>query len=183
MNSLRPQPVVRGACARRSRSRAELERRAGDNAGECDEAHGLGRLDAPRAQRRSRRSSPSTTRRTRMSTSTSSAASTTTRSSPPSAPATRRTSSARSTSTNVGAYCASGGWIDLGPSLKKRQGRPRTSSRRRRATTRSTRASSCALPLLADTYGLYYNKTLFGEGRPDEAAEDVLGADRRTRRS
>ena len=45
----------------------------------------------------------------------SSAGSTTTRSSPRSAAATRPTSSARSTSDNVGAYCSSGGWIDLAP--------------------------------------------------------------------
>src|ERR1700750_457828 len=61
---------------------------------------------------------------------------------------------------NVGVYCGTGGWIDLTPSLKASK----------IATTEFPAATNyytqyggkkCALPLLADTYGLYYNKSLF----------------------
>ena len=44
------------------------------------------------------------------------------------------------TSANVGIYCPSGGWIDLAPYMKKDRIKM-TSSRRRRSTTPSTRAS------------------------------------------
>lgn len=61
---------------------------------------------------------------------------------------------------NVGTYCASGGWIDLGPLMAK----DHISASMFPAATRyytQYGGKRCALPLLADTYGLYYNKTLF----------------------
>ena len=61
---------------------------------------------------------------------------------------------------NVGTYCASGGWIDL-TSLMKQSG---ITADTFPAATRYYTAFAgkrCALPLLADTYGLYYNKALF----------------------
>jgi multiple sugar transport system substrate-binding protein len=61
---------------------------------------------------------------------------------------------------NVGTYCATGGWIDL--SQRMRQSGIKASMFPA-ATQYYTQFAGkrCALPLLADTYGLYYNKTLF----------------------
>ena len=61
---------------------------------------------------------------------------------------------------NVGTYCASGGWIDL-TSLMSKSG---IQANMFPAATRyytQYGGKRCALPLLADTYGLYYNKSLF----------------------
>jgi multiple sugar transport system substrate-binding protein len=64
------------------------------------------------------------------------------------------------TSANVGNYCSSGGWIDLDPLLEKSDLSvdvfPKTSQ-----YYTQYNGKRCALPLLADTYGLYYNKKLF----------------------
>ena len=64
------------------------------------------------------------------------------------------------TSSNVGIYCSSGGWIDLGPYLKKDG---ISTSIFPAATMYYTqyKGTRCALPLLADVYGFYYNKALF----------------------
>jgi multiple sugar transport system substrate-binding protein len=63
-------------------------------------------------------------------------------------------------STNVGNYCTSGAWIDLRPMLKQDHISlslfPKTS-----VYYTSYKGVQCALPLLADTWGLYYNKALF----------------------
>jgi multiple sugar transport system substrate-binding protein len=63
---------------------------------------------------------------------------------------------------NVGNYCGTGGWINLDKYLKRDHvdvsGFP--------PATRYYTAfggKRCALPLLADTYGLYYNKALFAK--------------------
>jgi multiple sugar transport system substrate-binding protein len=66
------------------------------------------------------------------------------------------------TSSNVGIYCSSGGWIDLAPLLKRDNIStsifpPATMYYTQYAGTR------CALPLLADVYGFYYNKQLFAK--------------------
>jgi multiple sugar transport system substrate-binding protein len=61
---------------------------------------------------------------------------------------------------NVGVYCGTGGWIDLAPYLAKSH----ISASDFPAATRyytQYAGKRCALPLLADTYGLYYNKSLF----------------------
>jgi len=64
------------------------------------------------------------------------------------------------TSANVGNYCSSGGWIDLSPLMKKDHISaslfPKTSQ-----YYTQYKGKRCALPFLADVYGLYYNKTLF----------------------
>jgi len=64
------------------------------------------------------------------------------------------------TSANVGNYCSSGGWIDLDPLLKKSHlsasAFPKTSQ-----YYTQYKGKRCALPLLADTFGLYYNTDLF----------------------
>jgi multiple sugar transport system substrate-binding protein len=61
---------------------------------------------------------------------------------------------------NVGVYCGTGGWIDLSP-LMRQSGV--STSIFPAATNYYTQygGKKCALPLLADTYGLYYNKALF----------------------
>src|SRR5918911_3009468 len=64
------------------------------------------------------------------------------------------------TSSNVGTYCSTGAWIDLGPLLAK----DHVDVNLFPATTRyytQYKGKRCALPFLADVYGLYYNKTLF----------------------
>jgi multiple sugar transport system substrate-binding protein len=63
---------------------------------------------------------------------------------------------------NVGVYCGTGGWIDLAPLMQKSH---ISASEFPAATQYYTQYAGkrCALPLLADTYGLYYNKTLFGK--------------------
>jgi multiple sugar transport system substrate-binding protein len=64
------------------------------------------------------------------------------------------------TSANVGIYCPSGGWIDLGPYLKH----DKVDMNQFPAATlyyTQYKGKRCALPLLADVYGFYYNKKLF----------------------
>ena len=63
---------------------------------------------------------------------------------------------------NVGNYCGSGGWIDLGPLMKQDN---ISASDFPAATQYYTQYNGvrCALPLLADDYGLYYNKPLFAK--------------------
>jgi multiple sugar transport system substrate-binding protein len=76
---------------------------------------------------------------------------------------------------DVGIYCGTGGWIDLS-SLMKQSG-IRTSMFP--ATTNyytQYGGKKCALPLLADTYGLYYNKALFkkaGIARPPKTIDEL----------
>jgi multiple sugar transport system substrate-binding protein len=65
-------------------------------------------------------------------------------------------------SSNVGIFCPSGGWVDLKPYLD----RDHINVNIFPATTRyytQYNGVRCALPLLADATGLYYNKTLFKE--------------------
>ncbi len=63
---------------------------------------------------------------------------------------------------NVGIYCGTGAWIDLAPLLAKSG---ISTSIFPAATNYYTAfgGKKCALPLLADTYGLYYNKALFAK--------------------
>jgi multiple sugar transport system substrate-binding protein len=63
-------------------------------------------------------------------------------------------------SNNVGVYCPSGGWIDLNPYLKRDKINVNMFPAGPRYYTQY-KGKRCALPLLADTYGLYYNKDLF----------------------
>jgi multiple sugar transport system substrate-binding protein len=64
------------------------------------------------------------------------------------------------TSQNVGIYCSSGGWIDLAPYLKQSKINidifPKTTQ-----YYTQYKGTRCALPLLADVTGLYYNKAMF----------------------
>ncbi len=61
---------------------------------------------------------------------------------------------------NVGTYCSSGGWIDLGPLLKQDKIDANSFPAAPRYYTQYG-GKRCALPLLADDYGLYYNKAMF----------------------
>src|SRR3954471_18203685 len=64
------------------------------------------------------------------------------------------------TADNTGAFCNSGGWIDLKPYLQ----RDKIDESMFGATSAEYtkyKDTRCALPMLADVYGLYYNKKLF----------------------
>jgi multiple sugar transport system substrate-binding protein len=63
-------------------------------------------------------------------------------------------------SQNVGIYCPSGGWIDLAPYLKRDKIDVNIFPQASRYYTQY-KGVRCALPLLADVYGFYYNKALF----------------------
>jgi multiple sugar transport system substrate-binding protein len=76
---------------------------------------------------------------------------------------------------NVGNYCGSGGWVDLGPLLKKDHIDPAIFPPAPRYYTQYE-GKRCALPLLADDYGLYYNKALFakaGISRPPKTMSEL----------
>jgi multiple sugar transport system substrate-binding protein len=64
------------------------------------------------------------------------------------------------TSANVGIYCPSGGWIDLDPYLKK-DGIKTSIFPAATLYYTQYKGKRCALPLLADVYGFYYNKAMF----------------------
>jgi multiple sugar transport system substrate-binding protein len=79
------------------------------------------------------------------------------------------------TSQNVGVYCPSGGWIDLAPYLKRDKIAPSIFPAATRAYTQY-KGVRCALPLLADSYGFYYNKKLFkaaGLKRPPRTLDEL----------
>jgi multiple sugar transport system substrate-binding protein len=63
-------------------------------------------------------------------------------------------------SDNTGAFCSSGAWINLGSYLQRDHISPNIFPSAPRYYTQY-KGDRCALPMLADTYGLYYNKTLF----------------------
>jgi multiple sugar transport system substrate-binding protein len=64
------------------------------------------------------------------------------------------------TSSNVGIYCPSGGWIDLAPYMKK-DGIKTSIFPAATMYYTQYKGKRCALPLLADVYGFYYNKAIF----------------------
>jgi multiple sugar transport system substrate-binding protein len=66
------------------------------------------------------------------------------------------------TSANVGVYCGTGAWIDLAPLLKKSHVNINQFPAATRYYTQFD-GKRCALPLLADAHGLYYNKTMFAK--------------------
>jgi ABC-type glycerol-3-phosphate transport system substrate-binding protein len=63
-------------------------------------------------------------------------------------------------SQNVGIYCPSGGWIDLAPYLQRDKINVNIFPKASRYYTQY-KGKRCALPLLADSYGFYYNTALF----------------------
>jgi multiple sugar transport system substrate-binding protein len=79
---------------------------------------------------------------------------------------------------NVGTYCKTGGWIDLTSKMSGSGIKPQLFPAATRYYT-AFDGKRCALPLLADTYGLYYNKALFkaaGIASPPKTM-DELAAD------
>jgi multiple sugar transport system substrate-binding protein len=90
------------------------------------------------------------------------------------------------TSSNVGAFTTSGAWIDLGPLMKKSN---IDTSVFTPATMYYTQYKGVrtALPLLADTFGLYYNKAMFAKagitGPPKTISELVADAKKLTVRN
>src|SRR5437867_1717506 len=64
------------------------------------------------------------------------------------------------TSANVGSYCKSGAWIDLKPLLQKDHVDVNMFPKTSQYYTQYN-GKRCALPFLADVYGLYYNKKMF----------------------
>jgi multiple sugar transport system substrate-binding protein len=77
---------------------------------------------------------------------------------------------------NVGVYCATGGWIDLAQLMAKDH---ISASLFPPAPQYYTEygGKRCALPLLADDYGLYYNKALFAKAhitRPPRTMDELF---------
>ena len=66
------------------------------------------------------------------------------------------------TSSNVGAYCSSGGWIDLAPYMKQ-DGIDANIFPSTAQYYTQYNGTRCALPLLADAYGFYVNKDLLAK--------------------
>jgi multiple sugar transport system substrate-binding protein len=66
------------------------------------------------------------------------------------------------TSDNTGAFCPSGAWIDLGPYMKQDDVNDSVFPEAPRDYSKFE-GTRCALPMLADTYGLYYNKALLAK--------------------
>ena len=82
------------------------------------------------------------------------------------------------TSSNVGAYCSSGGWIDLAP-LMKQDGIDASIFPAPARYYTQYNGMRCALPILADAYGLYYNKDLLAKAGDQPRRRRRHRADRR----
>ena len=65
-------------------------------------------------------------------------------------------------SDNTGAFCPSGAWADLGPYMDRDGVNESIFPKAPRDYT-EFEGTRCALPMLADTYGLYYNKKLLAQ--------------------
>ncbi|MFG2494831.1 ABC transporter substrate-binding protein [Streptomyces caniferus] len=80
------------------------------------------------------------------------------------------------TTNNVGQYCSSGMWVDLDPFLKKTGVDKEKVFPKPLLDYTSYEGEQCALPLLADSYGLYYNKDAFqkaGITRPPRTMSEL----------
>ncbi|MEV5125717.1 ABC transporter substrate-binding protein [Streptomyces decoyicus] len=80
------------------------------------------------------------------------------------------------TTNNVGQYCSSGMWVDLDPFLKKTGVDKAKVFPKTFLDYTSYQGEQCALPLLADSYGLYYNKDAFkkaGITRPPRTMSEL----------
>ena len=90
------------------------------------------------------------------------------------------------TSSNVGIYCSSGGWIDLAPYLKQDKINIDIFPKATQYYTQY-KGTRCALPLLADVYGFYYNKKLLQQaglkGPPKTLAQLAAYAKKLTKRN
>ena len=78
-------------------------------------------------------------------------------------------------SSNVGTFCSTGAWIDLGPLLKTSHISTSIFPKASQYYTQY-KGVRCALPMLADDFGLYYNKDLFrqaGITRPPKTFSEL----------
>ncbi|WP_282792401.1 ABC transporter substrate-binding protein [Streptomyces sp. CC224B] len=67
------------------------------------------------------------------------------------------------TTNNVGQYCDSGMWVDLDPFMRKTGLDKKKTFPKTLLDYTSYEGTQCALPLLADAFGMYYNKDAFDE--------------------
>ncbi|MEU6126618.1 ABC transporter substrate-binding protein [Streptomyces sp. NPDC047123] len=67
------------------------------------------------------------------------------------------------TTNNVGQYCDSGMWADLDPFMKKTGLDKHKTFPKTLLDYTSYRGNQCALPLLADAFGMYYNKDAYAK--------------------
>ena len=81
------------------------------------------------------------------------------------------------TSSNVGAYCSSGGWIDLEPMMKQ-DGIDAIDLPASAQYYTQYNGVRCALPILADSYGFYYNKDLLAKAGATAPPKTIDRADR-----
>ena len=65
------------------------------------------------------------------------------------------------TTNNVGKFCSSGALVDLNPFFKKAGIDPEKTFPKAMNEYTQFDGNRCAVPLLGDAYGLYYNKTAF----------------------
>src|SRR4051794_30985008 len=65
------------------------------------------------------------------------------------------------TTDNVGEFCTSGAFVDLGPFMKKSGIDPQQTFPPAQLDYTQFEGNQCSLPLLSDAYGLYYNKKMF----------------------
>ncbi|MFC1416555.1 ABC transporter substrate-binding protein [Streptacidiphilus cavernicola] len=63
--------------------------------------------------------------------------------------------------TDVGKFCSTGAFVDLGPMLKKDGIDPVKTFPKAMLGYTQYQGKQCSLPLLGDAYGLYYNKDMF----------------------
>jgi len=65
------------------------------------------------------------------------------------------------TTNNVGKFCSSGAFVDLGPLFEKAHIDPEATFPKAMNEYTQFEGDRCTVPLLGDAYGLYYNKTAF----------------------
>ncbi|MFD5267449.1 ABC transporter substrate-binding protein [Streptomyces sp. NPDC058335] len=65
------------------------------------------------------------------------------------------------TTNNVGKFCSSGALVDLNPFFEKADIDPETTFPKAMNQYTQFEGDRCAVPLLGDAYGLYYNRTAF----------------------
>ncbi|MFI6872864.1 ABC transporter substrate-binding protein [Streptomyces sp. NPDC050400] len=91
------------------------------------------------------------------------------------------------TTNNVGQYCDSGMWADLDPFMKKTGLDKKKVFPQSLLDYTSYQGNQCALPLLADAFGMYYNKDAFEKAGithpPKTMSEFVADARKLTVRS
>ena len=87
---------------------------------------------------------------------------------------------------NTGSFCSSGAWTDLGPRMKA-DGLSTDMFPAAVRTYISFGGKQCAMPMLADVYGLYYNKAMFAKAGithpPRTMSELTADAKKLTQRS